>query len=451
MATSIPSTDDYTGPPYLCYLPDELVLEIAGHLKPSLSELLLEMARDEAEDTSLSKLALEITRDKESLSKLTEIARGGTDYRSLDKLADEMGTDAFCLFGLVREIKMRLKPYISALNALSRTCNSLNSVVRPFLYALDAEHQRLRGGGPSRAINHAIEALNMNTLQYALEAEASVKSKSEDFFVESGFWQAMEKREDLFLLINDDDYVDENDPKRQRLQLMDEILVSMVRDGDADVNESKQCWHADTIPYCGPCGWNPVTYAVANGMELFAEKMVGKKGCVHMDEIMESICRGVWFNGRLGYVGVVEMALSLGGDVNSWDEDHMTALHFLAESGEDTQGTGWMGVVLTLLVGQGADINSVDIQGRTPLGIAVQRFKFAWEEEDGQGWAISRRQTLLLVLNLVKLLLEHGADATLVREPEGDDNVISMLRGVCQDVSRSMGRKIEFSPRPSTG
>ncbi|KAK2810335.1 hypothetical protein FQN50_003066 [Emmonsiellopsis sp. PD_5] len=240
MATSIPSTGRPTGPCYLPNLPVELVLEIAKHLEPSLSELLLEIARENTDKPSVSELALEIAGDKKSLSKFAlEIGR---DKPNLSKLTLRITRGERTLSELVPKIKNRLKPYISTLNALSRSCKSLHSVVDPLLYALDAEHQR-HNGGTSQAINHAIEVLNIHTLQYALEAGASVRSM--DHRITSTFWQALKKR--AFLVNNDQKK--QTEEKQKKVELLDQIIMTMITDGDADSDEMLHC-HCTNLDEC---------------------------------------------------------------------------------------------------------------------------------------------------------------------------------------------------------
>ncbi|KAK2762411.1 hypothetical protein FQN53_007542 [Emmonsiellopsis sp. PD_33] len=329
---------------------------------------------------------------------------------------------------LLLEIARHAGPSLRTLHALTLTCRALYSFIDPLLYELDAKNQRCGTiRGTSKAIKHAIKVPSIRILKHALAAGASVRSM--DDRSTSGFWLALETRAAIV-----------NGEKR-RVQLLDEIIMFMVADGDADVNERLECRCGYKHEF-GPCGWQPLTYAVVYGMEELAEILIRKGAHVHMGAVLEAICKRLRWGERLRKgkecVEPVEMAVRLGGDVNSQGENGETLLHLLAWWGSDPAETGWIGEVLRFLIGLGADINAMDRQGQTPLSRAMVRLG---RELGYGGRAIS--STTRQKLSMMRLLLEHGADAALMRERMHDRDVIYMLGRVRRDVSKSMGRKIE--------
>ncbi|KAK2810334.1 hypothetical protein FQN50_003065 [Emmonsiellopsis sp. PD_5] len=334
---------------------------------------------------------------------------------------------------LLLEIARQIGPSLRTLRALTLTCRALYSFIDPLLYELDAKEQRnCIVGGPSKAIEHAIKVPSIRILKHALAAGASVRNKHST----SGFWLALETRA---AIVNG---------AKLRVQLLDEVIMFMATEGDVDVNERKQC-HCRYEHEFGPCGWKPVTYAVVYGMEELAEVLIKKGARVCTGAVLKTVCRRLQWGQRprkgKECVEPVEMAVRLSGGVNSWGSNYETPLHLLVLLGRDPDETGWMGEVLRLLIGLGASVNAMDILGETPLKKAVVRLMSGNIEYTEKGLTKGTRESL----NLVRLFLEHGADASLVREPQGCDRVVSMLREICEDVFKSTGRKVEFLPHDS--
>ncbi|KAK2803568.1 hypothetical protein FQN51_003330 [Onygenales sp. PD_10] len=327
---------------------------------------------------------------------------------------------------LLLEIARHIGPSLRTLHALSLTCRTLYYFADPLLYAVDAEKQHSSiPRGTSKAINHAIRVPSVRILKHALAAGASVRSM--DHRSTSGFQRAMKARADV---------TDDN----QQRQLLDEILMLMITDGDADVNDPSNKIN-DWI-----YGWTPVEYAVCYGMTAVVKALIEKGARVRMCALMQNICERFRSRGRFEKTDTVadcvEEVVRAGADVDERDRDYGTSLHLFATSGWDPEETGWMGEVLRLFIRLGANLDAVDREGATPLGRAVD---LLMADVRYLGWIGELRnskkelnESVLRKLNVVRLLLEHGADATLVREPVPNALVLErvmvgrMLKGVCK-------------------
>jgi len=103
-------------------------------------------------------------------------------------------------------------------------------------------------------------------------------------------------------------------------------------------------------------GWTPVHYALGNGKEEAATRLIAKGGEVRDERVGTTLHLAAQTN----CFAVVEQVLARGQDVNAKDRQGNTPLHMAAESAEKPE-------MVELLVAKGADVKARNNKGRTPL------------------------------------------------------------------------------------
>lgn len=92
--------------------------------------------------------------------------------------------------------------------------------------------------------------------------------------------------------------------------------------------------------------------------------------------------------GMLGKVNLAEILVNKGADINTLDPKGTSALHFSILFGQDRDGTNHSSELAKLLIGKGAQVTTVTIDGVTPICSAA-----------GNGYT-----------DIVKIIHEHGGD-----------------------------------------